>query len=617
MRLAGLILLILCALNAGCSDSASPPREPRASIRDLRYCEIAFFYVSPEDITSETYNSFRLNDCPQFDWDSIDFAAETQQIGATLARPNGPRRWTMDTAELAGSDEAPRRFFGNLEFREVANIQLEPGNLPTGDYYVDAMVKRDSRFEFFRGQPVYTLEAPLGKSYVMQSYAQYVDSELNLADLDSLESKISLPEGWFYRTKTLEEDLEVEDFQGFATALRDPLANTYQRAANLEYLTDEEVAVELLNSSTMQSWTAYMTSTEADQLELSTPWEIGKHIMIADKSVYHRSPNAVLSGRFDSMALADTTFYHSASRLCDPELHSSGLIVTNQSRRFQELTYTSGRTVNYIVNHLGKKFVLVSQAPGGVDFQNSLPSGWRSGQLQLSDEWRVTFEDVIETVETVDGARVYQGPVLLPQEAAPVSATQIFTHKMIKPTGENPFAQLAYECSQCTFDQQASIEAPPGWSKGPTQLVLATGELRSRPCGMPSSVDFLPRVSGNEYELIARPLDGKILEFGEQGLVILIDVERDTVLRFPAGRRVHELTNPEGDVYVMFAYEVDSMDAKIADFDRPDALDGHPIPTGWTYSSRILRHELVLDSPGVVPVLTFRGSGPLSTWEKR
>ena len=134
---------------------------------------------------------------------------------------------------------------------------------------------------------------------------------------------------------------------------------------------------------------------------------------------------------------------------------------------------------------------------------------------------------------------------------------------------------------------------------------------------MPSSVDFLPGVSGNEYELIARPLDGKILEFGEQGLVILIDVERDTVLRFPAGRRVHELTNPEGDVYVMFAYEVDSMDAKIADFDRPDALDGHPIPTGWTYSSRILQHELVLDSPGVVPVLTFRGSGPLSTWEKR
>ena len=97
----------------------------------------------------------------------------------------------------------------------------------------------------------------------------------------------------------------------------------------------------------------------------------------------------------------------------------------------------------------------------------------------------------------------------------------------------------------------------------------------------------------------------------------LVDVQRDTVLRFPAGRRVHELTNPDGDIYVMFAYEVDSMDADIADFDRPDALDGHPIPTGWTYSSRRLPRDLVLDSSGVVSVLSFRGSGPLSTWEKR
>ena len=141
--------------------------------------------------------------------------------------------------------------------------------------------------------------------------------------------------------------------------------------------------------------------------------------------------------------------------------------------------------------------------------------------------------------------------------------------------------------------------------------------MRSRPCGTPSTVDFLPGIPGNEYELIARPLDGKILQFGEQGLVALVDVQRDTVLRFPAGRRVHELTNPDGDIYVMFAYEVDSMDADIADFDRPDALDGHPIPTGWTYSSRRLPRDLVLDSSGVVSVLSFRGSGPLSTWEKR
>lgn len=97
----------------------------------------------------------------------------------------------------------------------------------------------------------------------------------------------------------------------------------------------------------------------------------------------------------------------------------------------------------------------------------------------------------------------------------------------------------------------------------------------------------------------------------------MIDVEHDTVLRFPAGRRVHELTNPEGDVYVMFGYEAESMDVIVSDFNSPDALDGYPRPTGWSYSTRILQRELVLDSTGVVPVLAFRGSAPLSTWEKR
>ncbi|MCX2978849.1 hypothetical protein [Candidatus Marimicrobium litorale] len=619
MQRAGIIGLLLYALlTAGCSDSTGTSVESRESIRDLRYCEIAFFYLSLDGITSETFNSFRINDCPQQDWESIDFSAVAQELGAVFVRPNGPRRWVMDAAQLEGSEQAERRFFGNLEFRVVANIQLGPSTPTPGEHFVEAKVKRDSFLLFYEDAPSYELVAPLGKRYVMQSYAQYVDPELSMAALDSLGPRISLPVGWQYRARALAEDLEVEDFQGLATVLRDPLENTYQRAEILEYLTENQVVVGLYNNSTMEYWTAQMSKQEARLLEVNPPWRISDHIAVADKSVYAQSPDAELNGRFEEMTLGNSVFYHSATNLCAPELHSSGLINTNQSRRFQELTFRTGRTVPYIVNHLEERFVLVSHAPGGEDFHNNLPPGWRHGEVQLSDDWRVVFENVIKTVEIVDGSQYYQGPVLLPGEITPPTPAQIFTHKMIMPTGENPFSQRAYECPHCTFEQLASINSPMGWVKGPTQIIFAEGgELRSTPCAIPSTVDFLPEVPGNEYQIIARPQSGRLVEFTPQGLIAITNVERDTELRFPAGRRIHELTSPDGDVYVMFAYGVDSMDVDISDFSHADLLNDYPRPTNWSYSTRILERELVLDSTGVASVLVFRGSIPFSTWEKR
>ena len=122
---------------------------------------------------------------------------------------------------------------------------------------------------------------------------------------------------------------------------------------------------------------------------------------------------------------------------------------------------------------------------------------------------------------------------------------------------------------------------------------------------------------GNEYQIIARPQSGRLVEFTPQGLIAITNVERDTELRFPAGRRIHELTSPDGDVYVMFDYGVDSMDVDISDFSHADLLNEYPRPTNWSYSTRILERELVLDSNGVASVLVFRGSIPFSTWEKR
>lgn len=201
---------------------------------------------------------------------------------------------------------------------------------------------------------------------------------------------------------------------------------------------------------------------------------------------------------------------------------------------------------------------------------------------------------------------------------SPPDATA-FTHKMIKGTGENMFASLAYECPQCTFEQWLAIDPPEGWSKGPAQVLAASGgEMRSRPTldGVPDAVDFIEEVPGDEYQIIAKTLDGAVVERINGGAIVEAQVMRDTLLRFDAGRRVHELTDPEGRVFVLFAYEVDPSDVVIPDFEDPNFMGDFTAPTGWTYASRVLEEALTLDTPDVATVLAIRGE-VVSTWELR
>ncbi|MBM64973.1 MAG: hypothetical protein CMH55_01910 [Myxococcales bacterium] len=193
-----------------------------------------------------------------------------------------------------------------------------------------------------------------------------------------------------------------------------------------------------------------------------------------------------------------------------------------------------------------------------------------------------------------------------------------FTHKMFKSTGENMFSTLGYECFECTFEQFLAIDPPEGWSKGPTQVVLPVGELRSRPSfeGVPDAVDFVPEIPGDEYLLIVKNLDARFVETGPNGIIVEAQVMRDTVLRYAAGQRVHELTAPDGDIFTLFAYEVDPRNVNPPDFQAADALGDFTGPEGWTYSSRILEEEMALDTPETATVLAIRAETQ-SGWQKR
>jgi cysteine-rich repeat protein len=195
----------------------------------------------------------------------------------------------------------------------------------------------------------------------------------------------------------------------------------------------------------------------------------------------------------------------------------------------------------------------------------------------------------------------------------------VFTHKMLKRTGENLFAALAYECQQCTFAQWLAIDVPTGWRRGPAQYVaFSSGVLRSRPSftGVPDAVDFTDEVPGDEYELIAKNLSGQLVAGFS---IVQTMVQRDTLLGFDAGRRVHELTRPDGGVFVLFAHEVDPENVVIPDFQDPGLLDGFIPPAGWSYASRVLEQEMLLETDDIAAVLAIRGwpSSPDTTWELR
>jgi hypothetical protein len=95
--------------------------------------------------------------------------------------------------------------------------------------YTENGVQRQNRYVYERGKNIYELLSPDGRVYVMQSYSQEVDKALNEMGLLTLADRLKLPSGWKYSTRTLDEDLVIENVGGKAYVIQDDLKNTYQR----------------------------------------------------------------------------------------------------------------------------------------------------------------------------------------------------------------------------------------------------------------------------------------------------------------------------------------------------------------------------------------------------
>jgi hypothetical protein len=76
---------------------------------------------------------------------------------------------------------------------------------------------------------VHELTAPDGTRYVMQAWSQQVDPTLDERDLGNLGTRLALPAGWTYQTRTLARPLKVVTTDQPAQVLQDELMNSYSQ----------------------------------------------------------------------------------------------------------------------------------------------------------------------------------------------------------------------------------------------------------------------------------------------------------------------------------------------------------------------------------------------------
>jgi hypothetical protein len=195
-------------------------------LRGVRYGEIIVAYLRDSGFEAEVYGTQMLNDCPQELWDTLDADAIAADMGALAVKLNGPRHWMIDGLgqKVAPVDPVLRDFNG-LTTRRIAVIEL--GGQHTVAPYTETHVNRGAVFFFDAGAPVYELVNPDGLAYVMQAYCIGVDASMTEESLATLGQRLTMPAGWSYRSRALEQELVVDTTQTIATVLQDEFENSY------------------------------------------------------------------------------------------------------------------------------------------------------------------------------------------------------------------------------------------------------------------------------------------------------------------------------------------------------------------------------------------------------
>lgn len=186
------------------------------------------------------YNSLGIvDDVPDDEFDAsfraLDPADLQKQYGGDAIRFNGPRRWLTDRFTATAMDGGKRSMLGPIPMYLYGTFVV-----PDFDAFIagkqapyqETVSKRTTTYVFNAGAEVYELVAPDGKVFVMQSASLRVDTDNSVDKLPTLGERLSLPQGWQFRVRTLSEDLVIAanyDDDPPNTIVLDEFENNYQR----------------------------------------------------------------------------------------------------------------------------------------------------------------------------------------------------------------------------------------------------------------------------------------------------------------------------------------------------------------------------------------------------
>ncbi len=206
-------------------------------VRGLRFCEV--FLIGGNAITKNlkaavynttglNYREDPLNSCPDELVDHLDLPAYKKEYNVLAVYLNEPRFWIYDHLKVP---VGPVREFNGLKgywmglghIPKDANVK-EKGWLT----YRKSPIERKTEITFEKGKPVFILDDPGGKPWVMKAFRDsYGQTYETLSKLGERYKK--LPAGWKFRVVTLDRDLVLAPTKagGTATIMQDEFENTF------------------------------------------------------------------------------------------------------------------------------------------------------------------------------------------------------------------------------------------------------------------------------------------------------------------------------------------------------------------------------------------------------
>jgi len=230
-------LFVASLFAASSAIAAAPPYLPPLEFRDYEYCEFLVNIPSaPAGSTRPIFNTTGWDSCST--WQALNttdimnayntqYPANNPTVlpnGATSVTINYPRAWVYDDAIQATPDTDLYLIADNITSGfDAFNTTSSQG------IYTPGIVARTTTWIYDSNKLIYELIDPNKNTYVMQSYAKFIDTSLTYADLQSIAymvPRLDLPTGWIYQVLELTQKFD-NIANNDAQVMQDKLGNSY------------------------------------------------------------------------------------------------------------------------------------------------------------------------------------------------------------------------------------------------------------------------------------------------------------------------------------------------------------------------------------------------------